>query len=101
MVADQKINVIASEFSREFYLAAYPAVADAGRNSMVQTHAFIRERKLVAADVGRINRIIRARARQYIAAGRKEWPHPDQSEGWGDLRHVLLPPKKELYRYGG
>jgi Protein of unknown function (DUF4238) len=71
------------------------------RNSMVQTHAFIRERKLVAADVGRINRIIRARARRYIAAGSKEWLHPDQSEGWGDLRHVLLPPKKELYRYGG
>lgn len=71
------------------------------RNSMVQTHAFIRERKLAAADVGRINRIIRARARRYIAAGRKDWLNPDQSEGWGDLRHLLLPPKKELYRYGG
>jgi hypothetical protein len=71
------------------------------RNSMVQTHAFIRERKLAAPDVVRINRIIRARARRYIAAGRKEWLHPEQTEAWGDLRHVLLPPKNELYRYGG
>lgn len=71
------------------------------RNSMVQTHAFIRERRLAAPDVARINRIIRARARRYIAGGRKEWLHPDQCEGWNDLRQVLLPPKKELYRYGG
>jgi|SRR5882724_5419799 len=71
------------------------------RNSMVQTHAFIRERRLTAPDVARINRIIRARARRYVAAGRKEWLHSDQNEGWGDLRQVLLPPKKELYRYGG
>jgi hypothetical protein len=61
----------------------------------------IRERRLTAPDVARINRIIRARARRYVAAGRKEWLHSDQIEGWGDLRQVLLPPKKELYRYGG
>ncbi len=54
-----------------------------------------------ATDVARINRIIRARAKQYIAAGRKEWLHPDQTEVWGDLRHVLMPPKHELYRFGG
>lgn len=71
------------------------------RNSMVSTHAFIRTRKLASPDVGRINRIIRARARRYIAAGRKEWLYPDQSEEWGDLRAALLPPKRELYQYGG
>ncbi|CAN5218410.1 hypothetical protein BH11PSE4_BH11PSE4_18940 [soil metagenome] len=71
------------------------------RNSMVQTDAFIRERKLSAFDVARINRIIRARAKRYVAAGRKEWLHPDQSEPWSDLRYILLPPEKELYRYGG
>jgi hypothetical protein len=71
------------------------------RNSMVSTHAFIRTRKLASPDVARVNRIIRARASRYIAAGRKEWLHPDQSEEWGDLRAVLLPPKRELYQYGG
>ncbi|MDB5609175.1 MAG: hypothetical protein JWP25_6075 [Bradyrhizobium sp.] len=71
------------------------------RNSMVQTHAFICDRRLAAPDVARVNRIIRERASRFIAAGRKEWLHPDQSEGWDKLRNVLQPPKKELYRYGG
>jgi hypothetical protein len=71
------------------------------RNSMVATNAFIRARKLSAADVARVNRIIRARARRYIAAGRKEWLRPDESDPWTELRHVLLPPNNELYRYGG
>ncbi|MCK1317359.1 DUF4238 domain-containing protein [Bradyrhizobium sp. 23] len=71
------------------------------RSSMVQTHAFIRERKLSAPDVARVNRIMRARAKRYVAAGRKEWLHPNQGDDWDDLRHILLPPKKELYRYGG
>jgi hypothetical protein len=32
---------------------------------------------------------------------RREWLAPDQSEPWSDLRQVLLPPKNELWRYGG
>lgn len=71
------------------------------RNSMVRTDAFIRTRKLAASDVARINRIVRARARRFIAAGRKEWLHPDATEDWRECRHVLLPPELELFHYGG
>jgi len=49
----------------------------------------------------RINGIIRARARRFIAAGRKKWLYPDVAEDWSELRSILLPPKNELYRYGG
>jgi len=87
-------NAAANPFDKRTFARNY-------RSSMVRTDAFIRERKLSATDVARINRIIRARAKQYIAAGRKEWLHPDQTEVWGDLRHVLMPPKHELYRFGG
>ncbi|PIT00763.1 hypothetical protein TSA1_08240 [Bradyrhizobium nitroreducens] len=71
------------------------------RQSMVRTDAFIHSRKLAASDVARINRIIRARARRFIAAGRKEWLHPDETEDWRECRHTLLPPENELFHYGG
>jgi hypothetical protein len=71
------------------------------RKSMVQTDAFIRLRKLASQDVVRINRIIRARARRFIAAGSKEWLYPPESGDWSALRSVLLPPEDELHRYGG
>ncbi|WP_440639452.1 DUF4238 domain-containing protein [Bradyrhizobium sp. PUT101] len=71
------------------------------RNSMVRTDAFIRVRKFAALDVARINRIVRARARRFIAAGRKEWLYPDETEDWNECRRVLLPPENELFHYGG
>jgi hypothetical protein len=71
------------------------------RNSMVQTDAFIRVRKLASQEIMRINRIIRTRALRFVAAGRKEWLYPDEAWKWSELRGVLLPPKNELYRYGG
>jgi hypothetical protein len=73
------------------------------RNSMVRTDAFIRTRKLSSQEVARINYVLKARARRYIAAGRREWLYPEESvaEPWGELRKTLLPPKDELWHFGG
>jgi uncharacterized protein YchJ len=73
------------------------------RNSMVRTDAFIRERKLSDQEVAQINYIIKARARRYIAAGRKEWLYPEQivSEPWEELRKTLRPPDDSHWHFGG
>src|ERR1700730_5113075 len=73
------------------------------RSSMVRTDKFIRTRKLSGQEVVRINYILKVRARRYIAAGRKEWLYLEEtvSDPWGDLRKVLLPPKSELWHFGG
>jgi hypothetical protein len=73
------------------------------RNSMVRTDAFIRTRKLSGQEVTRVNYVLKARARRYIAAGRKEWLYPEEivSDPWGELRKTLLPPKDELWHFGG
>jgi hypothetical protein len=72
------------------------------RQSMARTDAFIRTRKLSSQEVVRINYVLKARARRYIAAGRKEWLYPEAniSEPWGELRKTLLPPEDELWRFG-
>lgn len=73
------------------------------RSSMVRTDAFIRTRKLSDHDVARVNYVLKARARRYIAAGRKEWLFPEErvAEPWGGLRETFLPPEKELWHFGG
>jgi hypothetical protein len=73
------------------------------RSSMARTDAFIRTRKLLSEEVSRINYVLKARARRYIAAGRKEWLYPENSvtEPWGELQAILLPPKDELWHFGG
>jgi hypothetical protein len=73
------------------------------RSSMVRTDAFIRTRKLSSQEVMRINHALKARARRYIAAGRKEWLYPEESVSgpWSELRTTLLPPKDELWHFGG
>jgi len=73
------------------------------RQSMVRTDAFIRTRKLSSQEVARINYVLKARARRYIAAGRKEWLYPEKSvsEPWRELRKALLPPEDELWHFGG
>jgi hypothetical protein len=70
---------------------------------MVRTDAFIRTRKLSNQEVAWINYVLKARARRYIAAGRKEWLYPEKivTESWGELRTTLLPPKDELWHFGG
>lgn len=73
------------------------------RTSMVRTDAFARLRRLDAGEVRRINRIIKARARRYIAAGRDEWldPEIDDHASWSELRGVLVPPERALFGFGG
>ena len=73
------------------------------RNSMVRTDTFIRTRKLTGEEVTRVNIILKARARRFIAAGRKEWLYPEKtvSEPWHELRAILLPPQDELWHFGG
>lgn len=76
--------------------------ARAYRNSMVSTINFIRTRKLDSRQVTEINFVLKARARRYIAAGRKEWLYPEQviTAPWADLRETLRP-KDELWHFGG
>jgi hypothetical protein len=73
------------------------------RMSMVRTDAFIRTRKLSNLEVARVNYAIKARARRYIAAGRKEWLHPEKniSASWKEIKETFLPPEGELWRFGG
>ncbi|MHB8139532.1 MAG: DUF4238 domain-containing protein [Smithellaceae bacterium] len=63
----------------------------------------IRSRKLKPEDVGAINYILKARARRYIAAGNKKWLYPehDVCGNWVELGKTLLPPKNELWHFGG
>lgn len=73
------------------------------RNSMVRTDAFIRTRKLTSQEVIRINRVLKARAKRYVAAGKEEWLYPEASsaESWADLREIFQPPENELWHFGG
>lgn len=73
------------------------------RRSMVRTDAFIRTRRLAREEVIRVNRVLKARAKRYIAAGKEEWLYPETSsaEPWADLRGAFLPPKNDLWHFGG
>jgi hypothetical protein len=73
------------------------------RNSMVRTDAFIRTRKLTSEEVIRVNRILKAQARRYIAAGKEEWLYPEtlSIEPWAGLRGTFLPSKNGLWHFGG
>ena len=73
------------------------------RSSMVSAVDFIRSRKLTDLEVTKINRIIKARERRYIAAGCADWLYPEivTGERWRELRSVLLPPEDEIGRFGG
>ena len=73
------------------------------KHSMVKTDAFIRSRRLDARQVTQINFILKSRARRFIAAGRKEWLHPEIEQGlqWQDLANTLRPPQEEISLFGG
>ena len=63
------------------------------RHSMVRTDAFIRTRKLDNSQVIQINRVLKGRARRFVAAGRADLLHPeDDKTPWADLRHTLARP---------
>ncbi|HEX4078291.1 MAG TPA: DUF4238 domain-containing protein [Rhizomicrobium sp.] len=72
------------------------------RSSMVRTDALIRTRKLTGEEVIRINRVLKARAKRFIAASKEEWLYPETfGEPWAELRGVFLPPKNDLWHFGG
>ena len=73
------------------------------RQSMVNTINFIRSRKLSGGEVARINAILKASARRYIAAGQEEWLYPEQAvaEPWSRLGEALRPPEDGLWHFGG
>ncbi|MBA3031669.1 MAG: DUF4238 domain-containing protein [Gammaproteobacteria bacterium] len=74
-----------------------------GYPTLTRTDAFIRTRKLTNQEVTGINRILKARARKYVAASDKAWLEPDKVsvEPWEHLGKILLPPSNELWHFGG
>ncbi|MEI7087755.1 DUF4238 domain-containing protein [Pectobacterium carotovorum] len=77
--------------------------ATRARHSMVNTIEFINTRRLTADEVTHINYIIKSRAKMSVAAGKEEWLYPEKDVtcDWASLRHILVPPSNELYRFGG
>ena len=73
------------------------------QQTMVKADALIRERKLTAEEVAKINYILKKRARRFIAAGQEDWLHPERvvQVDWRDLRETVLPPADELWHFGG
>lgn len=61
-------------------------------------------RELTETDVFRINRILKTRARRFIAAVDEEWLYPERKDPrtpWPRLGDALLPPRRDLLFYGG
>lgn len=73
------------------------------RRSMVKTIEFIHSRKLSAADVTKINHVIKSRSQSSIAAGKEAWLYPEKNLTceWSEIKEVLAPPSDELYKFGG
>jgi len=73
------------------------------RQTMTRIDAFIRSRKLTAEQVTQVNFVIKARARRFIGGGRKEWLYPEKTvtQPWTDLQKTFLPPRNELFHFGG
>lgn len=73
------------------------------RNSLVRTDKYIRTRKLNVGEVSAINLVLKERAKRYIAAEKEEWLYPERQVNltWDSAKTILLPPKDELYHFGG
>lgn len=73
------------------------------RHSLVRTDKFIKTRTLGDAEVIAINHVLKSRAKRFIAAGNRDWLWPEKTVvgTWQDIRQVLLPPKDELWSFGG
>lgn len=72
-------------------------------NSLVRTDQLIRKRKLSREDVVAINHVIKSQAARYVAAANPAWLYPEKhfKEDWSCISNVLLPPKDELWGFGG
>ncbi len=71
-------------------------------NTIARTDAWIRSRQLSREDVISINHILKARAIRFVAAPEEAWLFPElKASDWQSLARVLLPPKNELWHFGG
>lgn len=72
-------------------------------STLARIDTMIRKRQLTDTEVIAINFALKARARSFIAAAKKEWLFPEKSFAghWHTISDVLLPPKDELWRFGG
>lgn len=72
-------------------------------NTFVRTDQLIRKRKLARKDVVAINHVLKNQAARYIAAANPDWLYPEKyfKEDWSYISNVLLPPKNELWGFGG
>lgn len=70
--------------------------------SLARTDALIRKRDLSEDDVNAINRILKSRARQYVAASNPDWLYPERlsTAPWKELGKVLHP-GRDLWKFGG
>ena len=82
---------------------AYRPNANPFRDTMVRMDNTICKRKLNDDEVAMVNCVIKHRAKQFVAAENKEWLYPEKitKRSWEQLGKVLLPPKDELYHFGG
>jgi hypothetical protein len=82
---------------------AFRPNANPFRSTLVRMDNTIHKRELQENEVATINLIIKLRAKQFLAAESKEWLYPERVVRcpWPELGKVLLPPKDELYHYGG
>jgi hypothetical protein len=74
-----------------------------GPPTITRTDTFIRTRKLSSQEVVGINRVLKARAKRFVAASDKAWLEPEKlsTEPWERLGEILLPPSDELWHFGG
>ena len=82
---------------------AYRPNANPFRSALIKMDNTICKRELQDDEVAMINFIIKLRAKQFLAAEKKEWLYPEKlvKYSWVEFGKVLLPPKDELYDYGG
>lgn len=72
-------------------------------DSLMRTDTFIKSRELNEEEVLKINFIMKTRSHRYVAGAEKSWLYPEKSinTSWSELRNILLPPKNELWQFGG
>ena len=73
-------------------------------DTITRWDTIIRDRRLKPTEVSAINYIVKTRARKYIAAAELGWLYPEKAfaqHKWASFRNVPLPPKNEIWHFGG
>ncbi|MDD9997535.1 MAG: DUF4238 domain-containing protein [Rhodospirillaceae bacterium] len=71
--------------------------------TLARTDSMIRSRMLTSDEVTAINSVLKSRSRRYLAAYDEEWLFPEKKTqmAWEQVGELLLPPRKELFGFGG